>query len=308
MVMRKNKYIIARNLVNKLWEQFMVRVSYAQLYQKAVTRKNGNLFLDHIGFRTLNAHTGEQPEGIWSIRHIFECLGYKLVQDYHFPKKELKAVHMETEDADLPMIFISQLEVSNMPEWVQLHISEVTANTSYLISDSGIELLNKIKIDGELTEEASEILINELLRYFHRPWNPPFKETVVKVNEVTHYGAWVLLHGNAPSHFAVLVNQLNIAGWPDLGTICKALQNEGIPMKKEIEGLSDNKLLQSATKAVREEVTVRDNGRYEEIPWTYGYLELVQRGHTGVNPDEHIPKFIESQERHLYQMTVTLEN
>jgi hypothetical protein len=306
--MRKNKNYIAQKLINILWEQFMERVPYARIYQKAVARKSGNLFIDHVGFRTLNTHTGEQPEGIWAIRHIFDCLGYKLAQEYHFPKKELKAVHMETEGIDLPMIFISQLEVSNMPEWVQFHISEVTTNTSYLISDKGIELLNKIKIDGELTEEASEILLNELVRYFHRPWNPPFKETVVKVNEVTHYGAWVLLHGNAPSHFAVLVNQLNVAGWPDLETICKALQNEGIPMKKQIEGLSDSKLLQSATKAAKEEVTVRDNGRYEEILWTYGYLELVQRGLTGVNPDEDVPKFIESQERHLYQMTVTLEN
>jgi hypothetical protein len=308
MVMRRSKHDIAGNLIQKLWKVFVDRVSYARHYEKAVSRRSGSVVIDHIGFRTLRAHTGEQPEGMWAFRHIFDCLGYTPSEEYNFPKKKIKAMHLEPGEPGLPMVFISELEVSQLPEWAQHEIAEAVGNTPYLISDTGIELLNRLKTDGELTEEASEVLENELMRYFHRPWNPPYKETVLKINELSHYGAWVLLHGNAPSHFACLVSQQNVAGWIDIATTCKALQNEGIPMKKEIEGENGSSLQQSATMAVKEEVTVRDNGRYEDISWTYGYLELVQRAQPEDNGGSPVPKFIESQERHLYQMTITLEN
>jgi len=306
--MRRSKHDIAGNLIQKLWKVFLDRVSYARYYEKAVSRRSGSVVIDHIGFRTLRSHTGEQPEGLWAFRHIFDCLGYTPAEEYHFPKKNIKAMHFEPGKPGLPMVFISELEVSQLPEWAQHEIAEVVGSTPYLISDTGIELLNRLKTDGELTEEAAEVLENELIRYFHRPWNPPYKETVLKINELSHYGAWVLLHGNAPSHFACLVSQQNVAGWIDIATTCKALQNEGIPMKKQIEGENGSSLQQSATLAVKEEVTVRDNGRYEDITWTYGYLELVQRIKPEGKEDSPVPKFIESQERHLYQMTVTLEN
>ncbi len=306
--MRRSKHDIAVNLIHKLWRVFLERVSYARFYEKAVLRRSGKVIIDHIGFRTLRAHTGEQPEGMWAFRHIFDCLGYTPAGDYHFPKKKINAMHLEPVHPGLPMMFISELEVSHLPEWAQHEIAEVVGSTPYLISDTGIELLNRLKEDGELTEEAAEVLENELMRYFNRPWNPPYKETVLKINELSHYGAWVLLHGNAPSHFACLVNQQNVAGWIDIETTCKALQNEGIPMKKHIEGESGSSLQQSATVAVKEDVTVREDGRYEDIPWTYGYLELVQRAQPEGNGGAPVPKFLESQERHLYQMTITLEN
>lgn len=306
--MRRTGKEIAGNLINKMWEVFAKRVSYAQVYEKAVSRRSGMVVFDHIGFRTLNAHTGEQPGGIWAIRHIFESLGYTPAGEYSFPKKQLKAMHLEFPEPGLPMIFISQLEVSHLPEWARHEIAEVVGSSSYLITDAGIELLNKLKTDGELTAEAADELEKELLDYFRRPWNPPYRETVLKLNELTHYGAWVLLHGNAPSHFACLVNKQNVAGWIDLATTCKALQNDGIPMKKQIEGENSSFLQQSATMAVKEDVTVREDGRYEDIPWTYGYLELVQRAEDGENGMNKHPRFIESQERHLYQMTITLEN
>jgi hypothetical protein len=308
MVMRRSKHEIAGTLIHKLWKVFLDRVSYARFYEKAVLRRSGTVVIDHIGFRTLLAHTGEQPEGMWAFRHIFDCLGYSAAEEYNFPKKEIKAMHFEPGTPGLPMIFISELQVSHLPDWAQLEIAEVVGSTPYLISDTGIELLNRLKSDGELTEEAAEVLENELMRYFHRPWNPPFKETVLRINEISHYGAWVLLHGNAPSHFACLISQQNVAGWIDIETTCKALQNEGIPMKKDIEGENGSLLQQSATMAVKEEVTVRDDGRYGEIPWTYGYLELVQRSQPEDNAGSPSPKFLVSQERHLYQMTITLEN
>ena len=306
--MKRNKFEIAATLIDKLWGRFRERVSYARYYNDLVYRHGGMVVLDHVGFRSLNTHTGEQPEGIWAFRHIFECLGYSLGRKYDFPGKKLKAIHLTPEMKMLPKIFVSQLEVFLLPQWVQRLLSEVVANTNYMLSESGIELLNKLRTDGVLTHEAANALEEELVHYFYRPWNPPPKETVLKVNDVNHYAAWVLLHGNAPSHFAVFLNEQRVPEWPDLKTTCRALQQAGIPMKRKIEGALETILQQSATLAVKEEVMVWEEGIYSVIPWTYAYLELIKRGCSPDGKEELFQDFLEAHERHLYQMTVTLEN
>ena len=306
--MKRKKEDITAELTGKLWEGFLNRVSYARLYNEMVSRRGGSIVIDHIGFRTLNTHTGEQPGGIWGIRHVFECLGYTPSGKYSIAAKNLKAVHFEHAVSGLPKIFVSQLEVSQLPVWVQQLFPEVVANTPYLLSDTGIELLNKLKNDGMLIHEAADILVDELVQYFRRPWSPPLKDTVLKINDVSHYASWVLLHGNAPSHFASLMNAQNVAEWPDIKTTSQAMQYAGIPMKRKIEGNGEALLQQTATMAVKEEVTVKDVGTYHEIPWTYAYLELIQRNHERNNQEILFQNFLEDHERHLYQMTITLEN
>jgi hypothetical protein len=307
--MKKTAHDIAASLIINLLKAFLIRVPYARIYNEMMSRKGGHFSPDHIGFRTLNTHTGEQPEGIQSIRHIFDCLGYRPAAKYTFKKKKLNAVYLEPEIEGLPKIFISQLEVSQLPGWVQDLLPAALSDTPYLLSDRGLELLGMLNQDDQLTSEAAEILENELARYFHRPWKPPLKDTILRINDVSHYAAWVLLHGNAPSHFAALVNRQNIDAWPDLKSTCKALKKAGLPMKEEEEGEQNSPLQQSATFAVKEDVKVKGSNGMEEIPWTYGYLELVQRGWVEENGGRKLFQgFIESQERAFYNMTRTLDN
>ncbi|MFW6289940.1 MAG: 2-oxoadipate dioxygenase/decarboxylase family protein [Mariniphaga sp.] len=306
--MKRSIFDITEDLVEKLWGVFLNRVSYARTYNQMVKRRGGRVVIDHVGFRTLNTHTGEQPGGIWGIRHLIECLGYTAAGKYNFTKKKLKAVHFEPGKQGLPKIFVSQLEVSQLPEWVQPLFAEAVANTPYLLPDSGIELLNRLKTDRQLTQEAADELVGHLARYFRRPWNPPQKDTVLKLNDVSHYAAWVLLHGNAPSHFASLVNEQHVNGWSNLETTWRSLQNAGIPMKSKVEGTAGGLLLQTATQAAKEYVTVKDDNLFLEIPWTYGYLELIERGYDQNDHQALFQNFLEDQENHLYQMTMTLEN
>jgi len=169
---------------------------------------------------------------------------------------------MSMETPGLPKIFVSQLNVQQLPGWARQLFPEVVADTPYLLSDPGIELLNRLKQDGQLTSEGAEIMVAELTGYFHRPWNPPPKETIIKLNEVSHYAAWVLLHGNAPSHFAALINGQDVKSLPDLETTVKALQKSGVAVKESMEGAKDGILRQSATYAVKEDVKVKgDDGR-----------------------------------------------
>ncbi|MBW6534417.1 MAG: DUF1338 family protein [Mariniphaga sp.] len=307
--MKRNASEIGKSLVDKLWDNFFLRVPYATAYSGLVNRKGGQVVLDHLGFRTLNWHTGEQPEGILAVRHIIECLGYRQAGKYVLPKKNLKAVHFEAESEELPRFYVSQLEVSNLPGWAQNLLPDVLSDTPYLLSDTGIELLSKLKADGILNTEAAEILVGELVNYFRRPWNPPARETVLKINDISHYAAWVLLHGNSPSHCAVSINKQGVDDLPDLESTCHALKNSGVPLKEKIEGKKGSVLQQTATLAVKEDIKVKMENEMEEINWTYAYLELIQRGFIEVEGQRTLFQgFIESQERHLYNLTRTLDN
>jgi len=311
---------ITSQLLDNLWDQYLKRMPFARTYVRMVTEKKGRVIHDHLAFRTLNTHTGEQPEGIDAIGHLIRILGYSKAGKYQFPKQHITAFHYEHPDPELPKIFISQLEVDQFPEWVHDLIHDQVTETPYLLSDQGIGLLNSLQQNGLLPFEAAEILVEELTRYFTRPWGMVRKDTVLKINEVSQYAAWTLLHGNSVNHFAASVNQHQIQDWPDLESTLAALGHAGVSLKDSIEGEKGSKLRQSATFAVIEETqvihcpdceeeeieTVDAQGEQdvEKIDWTYAYYEFVERGYTDVNNEKVLfSGFITEQTSHLFGMT-----
>ena len=307
--MKRTAKEITLDLFDNLWQQYLKRVSYAKIYASMVAKKEGQIVIDHIAFRTFNTHTGEQPEGIRALRHILVCLGYKIVAKYKFQKKKLSAVHFEHSDEALPKIFVSQLDVELLPEWAQELIHNTVKDTPYLLSDHSIELLNILKEKEVLPLEAADFLIKDLIRYFRRPWGIPVKDDVLKLNDISQYGAWVLLHGNSVNHFAVFVNQQNVIEWPNLSATYEALKNGGIPMKDSIEGEPGSKLRQSSTLAVKEEVKVKGERSIEILIWTYAYFELTERGYFDDNGVRKVFNgFLGEQAIHLFDMTKTRDN
>jgi len=307
--MKRTRKEIAGLLIDSLWNQYIERVPYAKLYVDLVTRKGGKVVTDHIAFRTFNAHCGEQPEGIRAIKHILNFLEYKQVTKYSFPKKKLNAVHFEHPDPMFPKIFVRQLEVSELPDWAKNMINKAIHNTTYLLSDKSIELLGILEENGSLPSEAAEYLVNDLVHYFRRPWNIPLKDDVLKINDVSQYGAWVLLHGNSVNHFAGFVNFQDVTEWPDLETTCEALAAAGVPMKDEIEGGKGSKLRQSASLAVKEETKVKSENGFEKMIWTYAYFELTQRGYVYEKGEQKLFNgFIGEQATHLFDLTETHDN
>ena len=307
--MKRSAAIIARNLIQMLWEAYLERVPYARKYADKVMHRGGNVVHDHLAFRTLKTHMGEMPEGIAAIRHIIRCLGYKPAGRYIFSKKKLNAVHFEHPDGSLPKIFVSEQEVGQLPSWAQQSIHDAVSETPYLLSDLGIELLGRLEHEAILPSEGAGILENELFHYFRRPWKMPLKETVLAINDISQYTAWVLLHGNSVSHFAALVNDQGVREWPDLETTCNMLKMAGVPMKETIEGVKGSKLRQTATLAVKEAVEVMGNDIPVELTWTYAYFELVQRGFWDEKDQSGLFQgFLEEQARHFFYMTQTRDN
>jgi hypothetical protein len=293
---------ITRMLLNGIWANYIKRVSYARKYAEVVVN-------DHIAFRTFNTHTGEQPEGIRAIKHLLNYLNYVPVGKYEFKKTHLNAVHFQHPDEMFPKIFVSQLEVDQLPNWAQHIINDTVAETPYLISDESLELLSILKSEGEIPRVAAEALVEDLTRYFRRPWQIPHKEDIIKLNDVSQYAAWTLLHGNSVNHFTAYINFQDVKEWPDLETTCKALASAGIPMKDSIEGEPGSKLRQSATHAVKEEVEVIGQDGHETITWTYAYYELAERNYIEIDGERKLfSGFLGEQATHLFDMTRTRDN
>jgi hypothetical protein len=301
---------LTSDLLGNLWTNFQRRVPFVRQYLQLVESRGGSFFMDHLAFRTFNTTTGEQPSGIMAISHLIKDLHYKEAGAYHFTRQKITANHFEHPDKKFPRIFVSQLEVQDLPLWAQHLIHEVVDDTPYLLSDNAIELMNCLKSSGSINEEAAKILIEELTGYFRRPWNIPSKETILKINDISQYAAWVLLHGNSISHVSSLLNAQQVPEWPDLESTLEALVAAGIPMKREIAGKKGTLLRQAATHPVRETYLFPDGeGDFNEMAWTYAYFQLTERGtikdetNTGL-----FPGFLVEQVSRLFKTTLTREN
>ncbi|MBL1199857.1 MAG: DUF1338 domain-containing protein [Nostoc sp. ZfuVER08] len=297
---------IVIHLWKLLWRQYSARVNYARTYQQMITAAGGNVANDHIAFRSLrlllDSPQGQVNLGIGYLEKIVQALGYVAAGEYTFAKTHLYARHYhhpQQEEFNLPKLFISELIVDELPSNIAQIIYQTVSSFEYQLTSDVNFLLE--------TEENIEIIAQQLQQIFTRPWLPPRRSLVEEVNQVTQYGAWVLLHGYAVNHFTGYVNGQNTAKYPDIDTTASSLANLGVPMKAEIEGNIACGLRQTATQAVTEMVTVFDDnsGLEIQIPWTYAYYEIAQRYPVEVEPGKQVlfDAFLGSNAQELFEMT-----
>ncbi len=277
----------AKTLWEHLWERYRNQVSYARTYEEMITSAGGTFINDHIAFRSLRLKHDGQDFGIGYLAQIAESLGYTPKDEYHFPHQHLYARYYQHPDQTLPKLFISELIVDELPT----HIAEAIEKT----------VKNAKLATFAQTDPGS------WLKVFGTPWLPPLKSTVELVNTVSQYGAWVLLHGYGVNHFTGSVNHQNTPAFPDIESTAAGLAALGVPMKEVIEGDWGSGLRQTATKAVNTLVIVRDDqtGELVEIPWTYAYFEIAERGMIEVTPgiQGRFEGFLGQQAKHLFEMT-----
>jgi hypothetical protein len=300
---------IARQLWEHLWQDYSYRVKYARIYQQMIEEAGGKIANDHIAFRSLrlivDRPKGKINLGIPYVANIIEALGYQVAGEYEFPDQYLFARHYrhpQQDHFDLPKLFISELIVDNLPPSITQQIEQTVSSGNFF------HLPNlKNKIEKASTEIEVEQIVEQLQSAFVRPWEPPKRSVVEAVNAFSQYGAWILLHGYAVNHFTGYVNRQNTSSYPDIETTARGLAERGIPMKDYIEGSLGSGLRQTATKAVTEMVTVKDDltGESIQIPWTYAYYEIAERNKVEVAPGQQalFEGFLGSQARNLFEMT-----
>ena len=288
-------------LFDVLWQRYRDRVAYVQTYEQVIAKAKATFFNDHIAFRTF---ASQQPlAGISTISRIFEALGYRAADSYHFEDKQLSAIHFQHPNPQFPKLFISELKVWELPPAERAIINRAVRGHRPPVSEDLLAALQQL----DQSNTVSEQLLPAIVAQFHElPWLLPRREDVLELNKTSQYAAWVLVHGYNVNHFTSLTNSHGVAALDTLEKTIAALQAAGIPMKAEIEGAPGSKLRQSATEAVKIDVHVHDNGVPALMPWTYAYFELAERN-TITNPTTGQPTrfegFLGPQATNLFEMT-----
>ncbi|HRX86303.1 MAG TPA: DUF1338 family protein [Phycisphaerae bacterium] len=291
-------------LFDRLWQNYRRRVPYAERYVQLVTERGGRVVNDHIAFRTLNVDLPMQPAGLEALRRIFTTLGYHEATQYDFPETHLTAVHLLHDDPWMPKLFISQLEVSQLPEDIAGLITRAAAVEEPTF-DYPYETLSALAEERLDTRHVTEA-VDRLVAVFQRPWAPPPRSTVLAANAASQYAAWTLLHGSAVNHFTAWINEHAVDAWPDIEATVEGLRAAGVPMKAAIEGAPGSKLRQSATAAADGDFPVtEDDGSVGALHWTYAYYELAERGQVQDESGAWIPftGFLGAQTPGLFEMT-----
>ncbi|MGK7895921.1 MAG: DUF1338 domain-containing protein [Xenococcus sp. (in: cyanobacteria)] len=301
-----NSPYIVQELWAQLWEIYRQRVSYARIYETMIQAAGGIVANDHIALRSLrlvvDSPSGSINLGIPYLETIAQWLGYEVAGEYKFGDRHLYARHYRHPDQDefnLPKLFISELIVEQLPS------SIISAIQDTVKSGSFFELSTRQK-SSLVSEQDNRGIAQALVPAFKRPWAPPKLSVVEAVNEVSQYGAWVLLHGYSVNHFTAYINQQNTPIYPDIETTAQALASQDVPMKDSFEGGKLSGLQQTATHAVIEPVTVLDEqGNLVQIPWSYAYYELAQRYllEDSTGNKNLFEGFIAPQAQNLFEMT-----
>ena len=269
---------LVKSLINNLWENYAIELDAVNNADRFLKSRQCSPVFDHVMFRTLNTHTGEQPGGTAGIGHLAEILGYRQIAKYSLHDKLLSAaVYKHNENCTLPRILVSQLEVSHLPGWAQKIINGMVAETPYPISDNGIELLRVIGQQGTLPVEAVNFLLADLKGYFQRPWNSPFFSDLQLLNEISPYCAWALLFGNSVARFSLSVHSFAAGENYNLDQVCDSLKNNGISIQQIPDSTGFENIRQAETPPEKTNVAVTDEEGIENLRWEYAGLHITER-------------------------------
>ena len=125
-----NKIELLEKLLTNLWGNYKKRVKYANFYAELVESKGGNVVNDHIAFRSIKTDIPNQESGIKPFVEIFSALGYEVKSSYIFKTKKLAAIHLEHNSAQMPKIFVSELELDKFAHDFQKIIKRNTLAVS----------------------------------------------------------------------------------------------------------------------------------------------------------------------------------
>ena len=166
-------------LFQYMWNDYIRRLCPSAKKVHDLLEEDEPLINDHIALRTFSL----APLGIDVLAEPFKHLGYRERGDYRFESKKLTAKHFEHANAELPKVFISQLEVGLCSDELQAIVSRLVA-----------------QIDaGKLTDYD--------FLYGGRLWDISYQDYLT-LSQESEYAAWLAAHGFGANHFTVSVNQL----------------------------------------------------------------------------------------------------
>ncbi|XGC79660.1 DUF1338 domain-containing protein [Bdellovibrio bacteriovorus] len=227
------------SLLEKMWVDYCQLNPAAKRIYDLFVAKGETVLNDHIALRTFN-----HPRlGIESLAKHFKKLGYVEKNDYIFVEKKLYAKHYEHPNEDMPKIFISELELEKVSQFIRDTVNKL------------VEQIPQSVIDSETFAMSG------------RPW-PMTYSLYSELAKESEYASWVAAYGFRPNHFTVNINKLK--NFDDIVQLNDFIKSNGFVLNKsggEVKGTKADYLEQSSTMA--SEIPVKfDDGTYN-IPGCY---------------------------------------
>jgi len=218
-------------LFDNLWKQYTVQNPAARQIYDLFSGRGESVVNDHIAFRTFN----DPRIGIDVLAEGFKRLGYVEKGSYKFEDKHLSARHYETDSADLPRIFISELLLEDFSDFLR---SEVAG----LIDGMDKELFN-----------------SEDLVFSGNVFGAPSYKIYEKMRLESEYAAWLYVYGFRANHFTISVNSLQtMSGIEEVNDFLKSNGFELNTSGGEIKGSREQLLRQSSTKAEKTDIVFQE--------------------------------------------------
>ena len=222
------------------------------------SKHGGAIQIDHLAFRSF----GIDGLGIDAAARFWLDLGYQRRDELTFPVKKLRATWLAPpepppgQDAQLPRVFVSEVDVAALSKRAQEIIRRATARAAPLGRHAAL---------AAAVHEA--------------PWPPPTLADYKQLAKESEYAAWVLVHGFTLNHATVAVHRLSAPPAPavTLEDVNAAAEAAGATLNAEggvLKTSADGGLRQSSTLA--DPVSLVFAGG-EEVQVPGSYLEFAER-------------------------------
>lgn len=162
----------------QLWADFVQIAPHAAAIRACFEKAGERVENDHVAFRTFAL----PPIDLEALEPRILSLGYKLLDEYHFVEKRLRARAYVC--AGAPRIFASELLVNEL-------------------SSAAAHMINDLVSQVSRFDEGPGLLMSGRL------WAAPAFSVYERLAEESEYAGWLAALGLRPNHFTVSVNALN---------------------------------------------------------------------------------------------------
>jgi hypothetical protein len=255
---------------SRLFADYVGVTPQAARIHDVIAAKFGSVKNDHVALRTV----ANERWGLTQLEVPFLEWGYRRDRSYHFPHKHLRAYGYIPDDDSLPLLFLSELVLAEMPPFLRNWFHRASAQATTPL------------------EPLPTLLLGV------RPWALPTFAEYQELNRVSPYAAWLSVWGFRANHFTVAVHELPAR--PGLGALVETLMKEGVAMNTEgglIQGTRADCLEQASTLAEPRLIQFKDGEH--EIPSCY--YEFAERH---LDPDGHLYRgFVAQSANNIFEST-----
>jgi hypothetical protein len=251
----------------------MDRVPTGRAYVGECVAAGRKVVFDHGALRTVAlAGMGSLPAGHGGIGRILEPLGYRVASLYPLERLGMTGRAYTHEDLpeDLPQFFVSELHPQRFSAKFQAAVARITATSRDPLTSAHLQLLEELRVAGELPLGKATQLLPALAFCFGRHHGTPLLADYETLLAESAEMAWISTEGNAFNHATDRV--------PDLASVVVEQRRLARPLKDKIEVSGSGRVRQTAFRAdiVTREFTGAD-GRTVTRNVPGSFYEFIQR-------------------------------